>query len=222
MAIDERSQRRRGRPRGAEAGATRAAVVDAALTLFARHGFAGTSVRAIAGAVGVSEAALYRHFPSKQAIFDEVLQRAGAGVLVHAVAETDAALAESDPPAFLRAVAEAMLRGWDTAQARQIASILTRALGDTHLETIAATTHVRDRLAAHFDRWIEQGWIDRSVGTPQQLAWELFAASAYVRLLYLHAESDAATRRAGQELVRGHLEFFIDTVFRPAAREEGR
>lgn len=211
-----------GRPPGAEAGDTRAAVLDAALTLFAQHGFAGTSVRGIARVVGVSEAALYRHFPSKQAIFDEVLRRAGADVLDDALTGRDSALAEIDPAAFLREVAEAMIRAWDTVQARRIASVLARALGDTHIETIAATMRVRDQLAALFRRWIDQGRIDASVGTPEQLAWELFAPSAYVRLVYLHADSDGATRRAGNQLIRAHLEFFIGTVFQARAGEERR
>ncbi|OCC01205.1 hypothetical protein BA190_29955 [Labrys sp. WJW] len=47
---------------------TRAKIVTEALRLFARKGVAGTSIRDIAGAVGVAEAALYRHFPSKDAL----------------------------------------------------------------------------------------------------------------------------------------------------------
>ncbi|MDQ0394518.1 TetR/AcrR family transcriptional regulator [Labrys monachus] len=47
---------------------TRARIETEALRLFADKGVAGTSVRDIAAAVGVAEAALYRHFPSKDAL----------------------------------------------------------------------------------------------------------------------------------------------------------
>jgi AcrR family transcriptional regulator len=211
-----------GRPPAAEAGDTRAAVLNASLTLFARHGFSGTSVRAIARAVGVSDGALYRHFPSKQAIFDEVLRQAGAGLLTSVLSTVDTDLAEHDPPAFLRAVSEALIKAWDSLQARQIASVLARALGDTHLEVIAATGGVRDQLARLFGRWIGEGRIDPARGTPDQLAWELFAPTAFVRLLYLHAEASSGTRRAGHELVRRHLEFFIGTVFGGSHDKETR
>jgi len=53
------------------------AIVEAARPLFAQNGFHGTSVRNIARAADVSEALLYRHFPSKEALYDEVLAYAG-------------------------------------------------------------------------------------------------------------------------------------------------
>jgi AcrR family transcriptional regulator len=51
----------------------RRAIVEAALPLFARQGLRGTTTRALAEAAGVSEALLYRHFPSKEALHQEVL-----------------------------------------------------------------------------------------------------------------------------------------------------
>jgi AcrR family transcriptional regulator len=206
-------RQRLGRPPKAQASDTRAAVLDAALTLFARHGFGGTSMRAIAQVVGVTEAALYRHFPSKRAIFDEVLSRAGSGLLAARRGGGDAALADTDPQAFLHALAEGLLRAWDTPQSRKIASVIARGLGETHLQVIAATEQVTGEIGGLFARWIEQGHIDPAQGTPERLAWELFAPTAYVRLLYLHAEADAATRIAGGRLIRQHLQFFITAVF---------
>jgi len=43
-------------------------IVEAALECFAKHGFGNTRIREIAEAAQVSEAALYRHFESKEAI----------------------------------------------------------------------------------------------------------------------------------------------------------
>lgn len=42
--------------------------MEAALQCFARQGYAGTRIREIAEAANVSEAALYRHFASKEAV----------------------------------------------------------------------------------------------------------------------------------------------------------
>lgn len=52
----------------------RKAIVNAAVPLFARSGFAGTTTRELAAAAGVSEALLFRHFPSKQSLYREILR----------------------------------------------------------------------------------------------------------------------------------------------------
>jgi AcrR family transcriptional regulator len=51
----------------------RKAIVRAAVPLFARKGFAGTTTRELAEAAGISEALLFRHFPSKQSLYREIL-----------------------------------------------------------------------------------------------------------------------------------------------------
>lgn len=51
----------------------RNAIVDAALPLFAKKGFAATTVREIAAAAGVSEALIFKHFPTKAALYDAIL-----------------------------------------------------------------------------------------------------------------------------------------------------
>lgn len=52
---------------------TRQRILDIALGLFARLGYAGTSVADIAGELGTSKAALYYHFKSKVEILDALL-----------------------------------------------------------------------------------------------------------------------------------------------------
>jgi AcrR family transcriptional regulator len=44
------------------------------MPLFARKGFAGTTTKEIAEAAGVSEALVFKHFPSKAALYEEILQ----------------------------------------------------------------------------------------------------------------------------------------------------
>src|SRR6185312_5782314 len=48
------------------------AIVKAALPLFARKGFVETTTRELARAAGVSEPLLYKHFPSKEALYLEI------------------------------------------------------------------------------------------------------------------------------------------------------
>jgi AcrR family transcriptional regulator len=50
----------------------KAAIVQAALPLFARKGYMETTTKELARAAGVSEPLLYRHFPSKEALYAEI------------------------------------------------------------------------------------------------------------------------------------------------------
>src|SRR3954462_3895250 len=47
-------------------------LVETALDIFSRKGFQGTTTKEIAAAAGVTEAIIFRHFPSKQALYNAV------------------------------------------------------------------------------------------------------------------------------------------------------
>ena len=48
-------------------------ILSAAKRCFARHGFAGTTTKSVAAAAAISEALLFKHFPSKAALYAEIL-----------------------------------------------------------------------------------------------------------------------------------------------------
>lgn len=52
---------------------TKERIIEEALTLFAEKGYKGTSVKQIAEAVGIKDASLYKHYKSKQEIFDSIV-----------------------------------------------------------------------------------------------------------------------------------------------------
>jgi AcrR family transcriptional regulator len=52
----------------------RKAIVAAAVPLFAKKGFAGTTTRELAEVANISEALLFKHFPSKKHLYGEILR----------------------------------------------------------------------------------------------------------------------------------------------------
>ena len=50
----------------------REAITRAVIPVFAKKGFAATTTRELAKAAGVSEALLYRHFPSKESLYNHI------------------------------------------------------------------------------------------------------------------------------------------------------
>ena len=57
------------------AGDTKERILEAALELFAQSGYLGTSMNDIAGQLGITKAALYKHYTSKQEILDRIVER---------------------------------------------------------------------------------------------------------------------------------------------------
>jgi AcrR family transcriptional regulator len=65
---------------------TREVILDTAERLFAVHGVDGVALRDLAREMDLTAPSLYNHFPSKQALYDAVLER-GLGPILAAVAE---------------------------------------------------------------------------------------------------------------------------------------
>jgi AcrR family transcriptional regulator len=81
-----------GRPRSEQYSPAQSRIIDAALDLFAEHGVGGTSLQMIADAIGVTKAAVYHQFKTK----DEIVLAAAGAELARVKAVLDAAEAEPD------------------------------------------------------------------------------------------------------------------------------
>ena len=57
------------------AGDTKKRILETALELFAQSGYLGTSMNDIAGRLGITKAALYKHYAGKQEILDRIVER---------------------------------------------------------------------------------------------------------------------------------------------------
>ena len=99
---------------------TREKILLTSLDLFARKGYGATSVSDIAGALGITKGALYRHFASKRAIFDAILARmeqrdgeqARSNDLPEGAPEADGPAYEAASVSDIVAFSRAMFRYW--------------------------------------------------------------------------------------------------------------
>ena len=65
-----------------DAARTRTKIMEAARDEFAAHGLAGARIEAIARRAGLSKQLLYHYFPSKEALFQEILEHKFGQLLV--------------------------------------------------------------------------------------------------------------------------------------------
>ncbi len=204
--------RRRGRPPKGDGVDTKELLLQAALALFADKGYEGTSVRDIARSVGLSESVLYAHFASKRAIFDAVFARLGPLSAVQALSDLEGA--DEDPPGFLRALVARVMTEWSTPAARQLISLMSHdnMLHEPELRKgIAASLGA---VAGLFARWMADGRMDPSLGSPEDLAYALMAPVALARVLWLHDGASPAEIEAARDQAARHAELFTRAMFR--------
>jgi AcrR family transcriptional regulator len=66
-----------------EPHARRQAILDAALLVFAEHGFEAARLDDVAARAGVAKGTLYLYFPSKEALFEALVRNAVAPIIEH-------------------------------------------------------------------------------------------------------------------------------------------
>jgi TetR/AcrR family transcriptional regulator len=97
------------------AGDRRRQLLDAALELFSRKGFGGATTKEIAAAAGITEAIIFRHFPSKQALYTAVLDsKAESCEHEEWLAEIQKHMDRNDDAGVLRTFAAAILASYRT------------------------------------------------------------------------------------------------------------
>ncbi|MET1089757.1 MAG: TetR/AcrR family transcriptional regulator [Arthrobacter sp.] len=98
-----------GRPRSQQPsrpGATaREEILDASAELFTTQGFANTSTRSIADAVGIRQSSLYHHFKTKDDILEDLLEGTVSGGLTFARRVSALPPEEGPPGSRLHAIA---------------------------------------------------------------------------------------------------------------------
>jgi AcrR family transcriptional regulator len=104
-----------GRPRAADADS---AILEAALDLLEKHGYAGLSIDAVAAAAGVAKTTIYRRWPSKPAL----LAAAAAPLYMQPVEPPDTGHVRDDLVQLLSRSRELMM-----GRAGRVLQILVRA-----------------------------------------------------------------------------------------------
>jgi AcrR family transcriptional regulator len=135
------------RPSSPRAAARRDQILAVAAELFARRGFHGVSMDDLGQAVGISGPALYRHFPSKDAMLTDMLIGISERLLGEGRRRTAAA---SGPDARLRA-----LIGWHAEFALTEPALIT--VQERNLAHLARPD--RDRVRRLQRRYVEI-WVD--------------------------------------------------------------
>lgn len=195
---------------------TKEKILFAALRLFAQNGYEAVSVSAIAGELGMTKGALYKHYKNKRDIFDSIFER---------VCQEDVALAkrhgvpeeefDKAPLAFkntsmeqLKNFIEASFRIWiEDELAHNFRKMLTLEqyrnpeMGNLYRLCVGLDSYIEDL----FREMIEQGVLKKN--NPKLLALEFFAPYHYLINMAMTEVSPNIEEAAN--LLSAHIERFI-------------
>jgi AcrR family transcriptional regulator len=145
---------------------------SSAIDLFFEHGYEATSLRAIAGQVGIQVGSLYNHLTSKESLLYSIMSR----IMEDLLREFDARLTSIiDSVERLRVAIEVHVF-FHTARAREvfIGNSELRSLTPAHRRKVVK---LRDQYEERFVDIIEQGVADGSFAAadPKLAAWAILA-----------------------------------------------
>ena len=151
-------------------------ILGAAKRCFARNGFAGTTTKSVAAAAAISEGLLFKHFPSKAALYAEILAE-------ECEADPDLAhlLGQQPSTATLVELVQGMVRhflsvasGSDEEEAQRLRLMTTSHLDDGEFARLLYAK-VGDLIGpvfiASLDRAVEAGDASRIGSEPLNLFW---------------------------------------------------
>ncbi|MEZ5175554.1 MAG: TetR/AcrR family transcriptional regulator [Acidimicrobiia bacterium] len=121
--------------------------------LFRRKGFNGTSMSELAEAVGITKSSLYHHFPSKQALLSEIIERT-----VRRVTPLVEDVADMHVPAAERLRLAVILHTVGAIEDRDAVACFTDEGRYLDTEYMAAHLARRDAYEAVFRRLLEEGY----------------------------------------------------------------
>jgi AcrR family transcriptional regulator len=210
MEIIKKSSRASSRER-------QASLISAAAALFARKGFNGTTTKEIAKAAGVSEALVFKHFPTKHALYAAILE---TKVTVSKILDTieDSAKRRDDRQVFSLIAGYRIRPGVDSTLLRLL---LFSALEGHELSDMFFGQHHKvfyEHLAAYIETRIADGAF-RPVDP-------LLAARAFMGMVVhhrlLHEIFGVSMHRSHNDTVAAYVDLFLQgLVINTPARPTG-
>jgi TetR/AcrR family transcriptional regulator, transcriptional repressor for nem operon len=183
---------------------TRQAILAAAGSEFAVHGYAGTGLGTIVSNAGLTKGALFHHFPDKQSLAAAwIAENLGTAISERWIQPLEAIVSLDGLQAFGRSRCLELQAG-DAASA--LVSLAAESAPDSvlgaSLEDIFRSW--RDAVAAMIERGKVEGWIHRSIQPAVEAAFLVSAFSGFT--VTTKCGPDESTRRTCATALEGYLE----------------
>ena len=195
---------------------TKERILRTALELFAQNGYLGTSMNDIAGQLGFTKAALYKHYASKQEILDTIVERMNRMDYERAEAYE---MPETEPDGFAEAYLHTPIQKIRTYSLAQFDHWTKESFSSNFRKMLTLEQYRNPEMAELYHSCIVDGPVDymRSIfgemtasGVLADVDPELLALEFYSPMFLLIGASDIKQdRKKHLDMLNRHMEQFI-------------
>lgn len=189
---------------------TRQRILDAALDLFSEHGFAATSMRMLARAIGIRESSIYNHFSGKEDLYQSVMSLWGPAEFVHRLESDEYKALADDPAAFFHLCGKNLVARWLNPREQKFMAMTAKEGNEsqTHCKLYDALFHEEIELLARYLIEMQRRRLVR-ISDPRETARIFCAGLTFLRLEHLAWAGKPSDARTIERAVSSYIENYL-------------
>ena len=193
---------------------TKAKILKTALKLFSSKGYKATTVRDIAGAMGVKQSALYNHFKNKDAILEALIGELTSSAIVHLFDDKDPQTAARGGKTLLAGIATKFkLLSFDAQNEALFKLLMQEMFRNEHVREIYNEHFYQEnvkKLSSYLFMMMQEDLIRSS--DPLLLAHEFFSPLFFYQMQVSLLKMDKKSTSSVVSMFEKHVDFFWDSI----------
>lgn len=193
---------------------TKNKILDQALRLFSEAGYAGTSIRQLARAVGLRESSIYNHFSGKEDIYRSLVSQWGAAAFVERLQSEEYRTLSNDLEGFCRQCGADLIERWLDKREQMFSAMVSAENKEFYDIRVAMHKLLfkkeNDLLAQYF-----KGFAKAGVLKPldvNEVARIFSSGLICLRRAHIDGPEGPVTKKTLQKAMNRYLECFLDMV----------
>jgi len=193
---------------------TKAKILKTALKLFSSKGYKATTVRDIAGAMGMKQSALYNHFKNKDAILEALISELTSSAIVHLFDDKEPQTAAKGGKALLSGIATKFkLLSFDAQNEALFKLLMQEMFRNERVREIYNEHFYQEnvkKLSSYLFTMMQEELIRSS--DPLLLANEFFAPLFFYQMQVSLLKMDRKSTSAVVSMFEKHVDFFWENI----------
>jgi len=193
---------------------TKSKILKTSLKLFSSKGYKATTVRDIAGAMGVKQSALYNHFKNKDEILETLVSELTSSAIVQIFADKDAQELHKQGKSLLMSIATTFkLIGFDNQNEALLKLLMQEIYINERIREIYNEHFYQEnvkKLSGIFFAMMQDEMIKSS--DPLLLANEFFSPLFFFQMQVSLLKLDKKSTSSVVSLFEKHVDFFWDNI----------